>query len=286
MTHLLSRPASPVADLAAPPALTDAWGPVDQPASFVALAPVDLNALSDAELAKLLDDPDRGSDVRTALVSRYQGLVRSSAHQYQLPAQYYEDLVQVGFLGLMKAINNFDPAIRPDLRPYARACVDGEIKRYFRDKRWLIKVSRADQELLLAARKAHTDLATETGATPTDGQVAARLQVTPAQLRHAYQAHQAFAPGSLDAPLSGDDDRDISEIIGADDPHLAHSDTMTAVQQHWNELPAMQREILLLRFYGNLTQTQIAARLHCSQMHVSRLQARALTYLRTQLQAG
>jgi len=242
--------------------------------------------LSDSELARHLHDPGRRDSALEMLVSRYQAMVRALARQYQLPAQHYEDLTQAGYVGLMKAINNFDPAIRPDLRPYARACVDGEIKRYFRDKRWLIKVSRADQELLLAARKAHTDLAAETGATPTDGQVAARLQVTPAQLRHAYQAHQAFAPGSLDAPLSGDDDRDISEIIGADDPHLAHSDTMTAVQQHWNELPARQREILLLRFYGNLTQTQIAARLHCSQMHVSRLQARALTYLRTQLQAG
>ena len=243
--------------------------------------------LSDSELARHLHDPERRDPALDMLVRRYQGMVRALAHQYQLPAQHYEDLTQVGYVGLMKAINSFDPAIRPDLKPFARACVDGEIKRYFRDKRWLMRVSRSDQELLLAARKAHAELAAEIGGTPTDDDIAGRLKVTTGQLRHAYQAHQAFAPGSIDAPVPGDDgDREISEIIGAEDPQLARSDAMDAVQQHWKELPAMQREILLLRFYGNMTQTQIADRLHCSQMHVSRLQARALTFLRTRLQPG
>ncbi len=241
--------------------------------------------LSDSELARYLHDPERHDSALEMLVDRYQGMVRSLAHRYQLPAQHYEDLTQVGYVGLMKAINNFDPAIRPDLKPYARACVDGEIKRYFRDKRWLIRVSRSDQELLLAARKAQSDLAAEIGGTPTDEDVAGRLNVTTAELRHAYQSHQAFAPGSIDAPVSGDDDREIGEVIGAEDPRLAQSDTMSAVQQHWKELPATQREVLLMRFYGNMTQAQVADRLHCSQMHVSRLQSRALTFLRGRLQA-
>jgi RNA polymerase sigma-B factor len=242
--------------------------------------------LSDSELARDLRDPDRHDSALEMLVHRYQGMVRALARQYQLPAQHYEDLTQVGYVGLMKAINNFDPAIRPDLKPFARACVDGEIKRYFRDKRWLMRVSRSDQELLLAARKAQVDLAAEAGGTPTDEDVADRLKVTTAELRHAYLAHQAFAPGSIDAPVSGDDDRRIGEVIGAEDPQLAQSDAMDAVQQHWRELPAMQRQILLMRFYGNMTQAQIADRLHCSQMHVSRLQARALAFLRTRLQPG
>jgi RNA polymerase sigma-B factor len=242
--------------------------------------------LSDSELARHLHDPERHDSALEMLVYRYQAMVRALAHQYQLPAQHYEDLTQAGYVGLMKAINNFDPTIRPDLKPYARACVDGEIKRYFRDKRWLIRVSRSDQELLLAAKKAQADLAAEIGGTPTDDDVAGRLEVTTEELRHAYQAHQAFAPGSIDAPVSGDDERGIGEVIGAEDPQLALSDTMDAVQQHWKELPTTQREILLLRFYGNMTQVQVADRLHCSQMHVSRLQNRALTFLRKQLQAG
>ena len=242
--------------------------------------------LSDGELARRLRDPERHDLALEMLVHRYQAMVRSLAHQYQLPAQHYEDLTQAGYVGLMKAINNFDPTIRPDLKPYARACVDGEIKRYFRDKRWLIRVSRSDQELLLAAKTAQVDLAAEMGGTPTDDDVAGRLKVTTRELRHAYQAHQAFAPGSIDAPVSGDDDRGVGEVIGAEDPQLAISDTMDAVQQHWQELPTTQREVLLMRFYGNMTQAQVADRLHCSQMHVSRLQNRALKFLRKQLQAG
>ena len=241
--------------------------------------------LSDSELARFLHDPECREPALEMLVLRYQAMVRALARQYQLPAQHYEDLTQAGYVGLMKAINSFDPSIRPDLQPYARACVSGEIKRYFRDKRWLIRVSRTDQELLLAARKAQVELSAEVGGTPTDDDVAGRLNVTTAELRHAYQAHQAFAPGSIDAPVSGNDERGAAEVIGAEDPELARSDAMDAVQQYWKELPANQREVLLLRFYGNMTQAQVADRLHCSQMHVSRLQTWALTFLRTQLQA-
>jgi RNA polymerase sigma-B factor len=242
--------------------------------------------LSDSELARHLRDPERHDSALEMLVHRYQAMVRAVARRYQLPAQHYEDLTQAGYVGLMKAINSFDPTIWPELKPYARACVDGEIKRYFRDKRWLIRVGRADQELLLAAKKAESDLVAEVGRTPTDDEVAARLNVTTEKLQHAYLAHQAFAPGSIDAPVSGNDEREISEVIGAEDPRLAHSDAMDAVQQHWKELPANQREVLLMRFYGNMTQAQVADRLHCSQMHVSRLQSRALAFLRKRLQAG
>ena len=259
MAHLLSCPASPGED------------------------PFDLTALSDAELARLLDDPGHGDDARAALVSRYQALVRHSAHQYQLPAQYYEDLVQVGYLGLMKAINNFDPAVRQDLKPYAHSCVTGEIKRFFRDKRWLIRVSRTDQELFLNARKAHDDLAAELGATPTDEQIAGHLNVPVEALRHACQAHEAFAPDSLDAPVSASDDRDSGDLLGADDSALDRALDMDAVRLHWDELPGAQQQVLLMRFYGNMTQAQVADRLACSQMHVSRLQSRALAFLRNRL---
>jgi RNA polymerase sigma-B factor len=264
MTHLLSRAAAGQEPL-------------------VPSATPDLTMLSDAEVAKLLDDPQRGEDARYTLVARYQGLVRSSAHQYQLPAQYYEDLVQVGFLGLMKAINNFDPDVRQELKPYAHACVTGEIKRFFRDKRWLIRVSRTDQELLLNARKAQAELSAELGGTPTDGQVAARLDVTADALRHAYRAHEAFAPESLDAPVSVSDDRDSADLLGADDSALDITVDLDAVRLHWHELPPAQQQVLLMRFYGNMTQAQVAGKLGCSQMHVSRLQSRALAFLRQRL---
>jgi RNA polymerase sigma-B factor len=246
---------------------------------------LDLHTLTDAELAQLLDDPAHGDDARTTLVTRYQPLVRSSAHQYQLPAQHYEDLVQVGYLGLMKAINNFDPTVRQDLKPYAHSCVTGEIKRFFRDKRWLIRVSRTDQELFLNSKKAYAELAAELGATPTDDQVASRLDVSVEALRHAYQAHEAFAPESLDAPVSTSDDRDSGDLIGADDSALDRAVDMDSVRLHWDELPVPQQQILLMRFYGNMTQAQVAEKLSCSQMHVSRLQSRALAFLRSRLTA-
>jgi RNA polymerase sigma-B factor len=270
MTQLLPRPSSVEADEAYP---------------AIRSATPDLTALSDAELARLLDDPQLGDDARATLVSRYQTLVRSSAHQYQLPAQHYEDLVQVGYLGLMKAINNFDPTVREELKPYAHSCVTGEIKRFFRDKRWLIRVSRTDQELFLNAKKAHAELAAELSATPTDEQVADRLNVTTDALRHAYQAHEAFAPGSLDAPVSSSDDRGAADLLGADDLALDRAVDMDAVRLHWDELPVPQQKILLMRFYGNMTQAQVADKLSCSQMHVSRLQSRALAFLRKRLTA-
>ena len=244
-----------------------------------------LSGLSDRDLGGLLADPDHGDMAREILVYRYQPLVRALARQYQIPAQHHEDLVQAGYVGLMKAINSFDPSIREDLKPYARVCISGEMKRFFRDRRWLIRVSRGDQELLLAAKQAQAELAAELGATPCDEQVAERLNVSPGALRHAYQAHHAFAPGSLDAPASGDDEREVSELIGADDAAIDHSADMDAIRRHWHELPQAQQRILLLRFYGNMTQSQVAERLKCSQMHVSRLQGRALTFLRRRMLA-
>jgi RNA polymerase sigma-B factor len=282
MTHLLSRSPSS-APAPASRSTSPAPGPSVGPEPFVSSAAPDLTTLSDAEVARLLDDPQRGDDARSTLVSRYQGLVRAAAHQYQLPAQYYEDLVQVGFLGLMKAINNFDPEVREELKPYAHACVTGEIKRFFRDKRWLIRVSRTDQELFINARKAQAELGAELGGTPSDEQVAARLDVSPAALRHAYQAHEAFAPESLDAPVSVSDDRDAGDLLGADDSALDVAVDMDAVRLHWHELPSAQQRILLMRFYGNMTQAQVADKLDCSQMHVSRLQSRALAFLRQRL---
>jgi RNA polymerase sigma-B factor len=253
------------------------------PAHDAAVDSPGLSSLSDSELAGMLQDPEHSGGAREALVRRYRPMVRGLAGQYQIPAEHREDLVQVGYVGLMKAINSFDPAIREDLKPYARVCVSGEIKRFFRDKRWLIRVSRTDQELLLAAKPAQADLAAELGGTPTDEQLASRLDVSLDDLRHAYQAQQAFAPASLDAPVGDNDDRASGEIIGTDDEAFDQSVDMDSIRRYWDELPRRERRVLLLRFYGNMTQSQVADELHCSQMHVSRLQARALAFLRRRL---
>jgi RNA polymerase sigma-B factor len=245
----------------------------------------DLELLTDAELAALMRQPGRRDAACEALVTRYGSMVRSCAYRYHLPAQYTEELIQVGYVGLLKAINNFDPALSEKLAGYAQACVSGEIKRFFRDKRWQVRVGRADKELLLAARTVRAELVQQLGATPPDAEVARRLRVSVEALAAADLAGDAFAPTSLDAELATPDGLTLGDVLGSDDPELERTIDMAAVAAHWDELPRREQRILMMRFYGNMTQAQIAEQLGCSQMQVSRLQARALGHLRGRLLA-
>ena len=255
----------------------------------VRLSPhAELRALSDNALLARLRQLPRDSAERAAichiLVSRYAGLVRSCVWPYCRTPEPAEDLLQVGYLGLLKAINNFDPQHGDSLRAYAQPCISGEIKRHFRDRRWQLRVRRQDQELLLELRAAEEDLAQQLGRTPDDRELARCLGVSEDDVREARQAHQAFTTHSLDAPLSpGGDPAALGDLLGEDDPDLAHATDIEAVRAHLDELPEREQRILMWRFYGNLTQTQIGDRLGISQMHVSRLLERALTYLRGQI---
>jgi RNA polymerase sigma-B factor len=217
------------------------------------------------------------------LVRRYTPLVRACARQYMNSPESADDLVQVGYVGLLKAINNYDPAVGRELRAYAVPCITGEIKRHFRDKRWQVRVTRPVQELLLELRDAVEDLTHELGRRPAAGEVAARLGVTADELDEALQAANGFTALSLDAPVSGTSDGDPAELVdllGADDGGFERAEGMEAIESLWDQLPRREQRILLMRYYGNLTQEEIARRLGISQMHVSRLQARALTRLR------
>jgi RNA polymerase sigma-B factor len=218
------------------------------------------------------------------LTSRFAGLVRSCVRHYRSSPEPAEDLMQVGYVGLLKAINNFDPAFGNGLAAYAEPCVMGELKRHFRDKRWQIRVPRQAQELLLEIHKAAEELTQQLGRAPRDSEVAAWLGVTDADLRRARQAELAFSAYSLDMPLSDDDEPALlGDMIGADDEGAEHVTDIESVYTHLGDLPEREQRILMLRYYGNLTQTEIATRLGISQMHVSRLQTRALRYLHDQL---
>jgi len=251
----------------------------------------ELHALSDNALLARLRPLPRGSAEREAicelLVSRYASLVRSCVRPYLRSPEPAEDLLQVGYLGLLKAINNFDPGRGDSLGAYAAPCISGEIKRYFRDRRWQIRVLRQTQELLLELRAAEETLTQQLGRTPDDGELARDLGITQDDVRQARRAHLAFAACSLDAPLSGADEPALlGDILGEEDPALTHAVDIDAVRAHVGELPEREQRILMLRFYGNLTQEQIGDRLGVSQMHVSRLLERALAYLRTQITAS
>ena len=248
----------------------------------------ELNGLSDDELLVRFRALPRDSYEHAVaceiLVQRYERLVRSCVRQYRGSPEPVEDLMQVGYVGLLKAMNNFDPAFGSSLSAYAAPCVSGEIKRHFRDKRWQVHVRRSAQELLLELRKATEDLTHTLGRQPNDEELAERLGCSAEDLLEARQADLVFTAYSLDAPLSDrDDPAQLGDVLGGDDAGMEHTIDMEAVSTHWDELPQREQRILVMRFYGNLTQAEIGERLGISQMHVSRLLARALSHLRSRL---
>jgi len=248
----------------------------------------DLEEMPDAELLTLIQRSPRGSAVRDSacevLVNRYRPLVRSCVLRYKNSTEPHEELMQVGYVGLLKAINNFDPTLGNSLAGYAQPCVGGEIKRHFRDKRWQVHVKRSLQELRLQLRAVSADLTSELGRTPTDAELGRHLNVSEDDVRAARKADLAFQTASLDSPVTTQDgSASLGELLGDDDPQLEHVVDMQAVWAHWHELPDREQQLLLMRFYGNMTQSEIGAQLGISQMHVSRLLAEALGYLRAQL---
>ena len=213
-------------------------------------------------------------------MARYRGLVRACVNRYRASPEPTEDLVQVGYLGLMKAINNFDPGIGHSLGAYAQPCITGEIKRYFRDKRWHAHVERPVQELLLQVRSASQQLAQRLGRVPCDADLAEYLGVGEDAIRDVRQANLLMQPCSLDAPLAGQPEgASLADVLGQEDPAVEHTLMMQTLRAHWHELPRREQRILLMRFYSEMTQSQIGERLGISQMHVSRLLSHAIGYL-------
>jgi RNA polymerase sigma-B factor len=222
------------------------------------------------------------------LVRRYEFVVKACVRRYRDSPEPEEDLMQVGYLGLLKAINNFNPELGPGLVAYAQPCVSGELKRHFRDKRWQVRVQRSSQELMLAVRGIRASLTQELGRAPRDKELAEAAGISMADLREAEQAEMAFRPWYLDSPVSGEDDEGMTfgELLGGEDPGIDHAVDTEALWAHWAALPEREQRILAMRFYGNMTQAEIGSRLGISQMHVSRLLDAALTRLRGRLTDG
>jgi RNA polymerase sigma-B factor len=242
----------------------------------------------DRELAQAVqslprDDPRREAAL-TELVARYQSLVRACVHRYRSGPESADDLMQVGYLGLLKAISRFDTEIGDSLAAYAQPTISGELKRHFRDKRWQVHVRRSTQELRLRVIAATADLTQRLARSPTDAELAAHLEVALEDVLEAQLAGAAFQASSLDTPLSADaDSGSLADLIGEEDPGLEQTLDMQAVWTHLPELPEREQRLLMMRFYGNMTQSQIADRLGLSQMHVSRLLSHALGHLRERI---
>src|ERR1700746_2336512 len=239
----------------------------------------------DSELVKRVQSLPRDSEQRNAacekLVGRYESLVRSCAQRYRHSPESPEELMQVGYVGLLKAINNFDPSFGSNLASYAQPCIAGEIKRHFRDKRWHVHVKRSTKELRLELCRARAKLTQQLSRAPKDDELAEHLGISHDQLRDAQRADLAFQASSLDAPRSaGPDPGNLADILGEDDPQLEHTLDIESVWAHWGDLPEREQRLLMMRFYGNMTQAEIGERLGISQMQGARPPAGALDYLR------
>jgi RNA polymerase sigma-B factor len=250
--------------------------------------PQRLAGLDDRALLEIVRSVPLASALRDAacesLVGRYRPLVWSCVQRYRSSPEPTDDLMQVGYVGLLKAINNFDPAFGGSLSAYAQPCISGEIKRHFRDKRWQIHVKRSVKDLVLEIREATRQLTQDLGRVPSESDLARHLGVSGDDLRDARRAEMAFQPFSLDAPLAGQSGTaSLADLLGEEDPRMERMLGILAVATHWGELPQREQRILVMRFYDEMTQVQIGEELGISQMHVSRLLAHALEYLRPRL---
>ena len=210
-------------------------------------------------------------------------LVRRLASRYANRGEEVEDLVQVGSLGLLKAIDRFDLSRDLRLSTFAVPTVLGEIKRHFRDRVWAMRMPRDLQELNAKLGRATERLTVSLGRSPTIDELAAGTQSTPERVLDALQGAQNFTAVSLDEPLG--DGRDAMDTLGSEDDEFETADQRDLVRQGLDGVPQREREILLLRFYDGLTQREIADRVGLSQMHVSRLIRRALEAARDRLDA-
>ncbi|HTA15518.1 MAG TPA: SigB/SigF/SigG family RNA polymerase sigma factor [Solirubrobacteraceae bacterium] len=219
---------------------------------------------------------------REALVQRFMPLTRSLARRYDRSSEPFEDLLQVASVGLLKALDRFDPARGHSFPSFAVPTILGEMRRYFRDCGWSIHVPRGDQERALKVRDAQETLTNEHGHAPTVNQLAVYLELDAEQVIDALQATQAYEALSLDAPRPGAEDEATSfgDSMGHEDERyeLVELDaTLVAALKH---IPGRERAMLHMRFVEDLTQTEIATRIGISQMQVSRLLRRSLDQLR------
>jgi RNA polymerase sigma-B factor len=227
-----------------------------------------------------------GSDVRDELVRMHLPLVEYLARRFRNRGEPLEDLVQVATIGLIKSIDRFDLERGVEFSTYATPTIVGEIKRHFRDKGWAIRVPRRLQELKLTLAKATGELSQTLGRSPTVAELATHLGLQEEEILEGLESANAYSAVSLDATDSSDDDSPaVSDSLGMVDEALEGVEYRESLKPLLDKLPAREKKILVLRFFGNMTQSQIAAELGISQMHVSRLLARTLTQLREGLLA-
>jgi RNA polymerase sigma-B factor len=236
-------------------------------------------------LRKYHEDGDLAA--REKLIEQYMSLVRSLARRYAYRGEQLEDLVQIGAIGLIKAIDRFDLERGVELTTYATPNIIGEIKRHFRDKGWAVRVPRGLQELNVQLSRLMEQLTVQLGRSPTIPELAKASGSTEEEVLEALESGRAYSSLSLSSGGGGDgeDDLDPLESIGSEEQQYEVSENRAVLAPGFKALDERERMILQLRFFDGLTQSQIAQQVGISQMHVSRLIRRSLEKIRSEIAA-
>jgi RNA polymerase sigma-B factor len=232
---------------------------------------------------RLLERYHRHGDraARDALVERFLPLARQLARRYQRGGEPLDDLIQVASLGLLKAIDRFEPDRETAFSSFAVPTILGELKRHFRDRGWSVRVPRDLQELAVRVDRVAEELSRQLGRAPTPDEIAENIGATAEQVLEAREAAGAYRAVSLDRPHDDDEEGDgMAETMGVEDPGFGLAEDAVTVERLMAVLSDREREVLRLRFAEDLTQSEIGARVGVSQMHVSRLIRHAVARLR------
>ena len=241
-------------------------------------------------LFSVLRDPTSSpagrAEARDELVNLHLPLVEHCARRFRNRGEPFEDLVQVGTIGLIKAVDRFETDRGVEFSTYATPTVIGEIKRHFRDKGWAIRVPRRLQELRMQIGAATAELTQRLGRSPTPRELAETLGCTIEEIMEGIESSHAYATLSLDASDDSDDGPpSMLASLGINDANIEHVEIRESIKPLLEGLGEREKRILLLRFFRNMTQSQIAEEIGVSQMHVSRLLSRTLSQLRVSLEA-
>ena len=223
-------------------------------------------------------------DARERALVELMPLVRALASRYAGRGEPFEDLVQVGSIGLIKAVDRFDVDRGVDFASYAVPTIVGEIRRHFRDKAWAMHVPRRLKELSLRLSRVLDQLTTELGRSPTIAELAKAAGVEEEEAIDALDSMNAYSTRSLSAPFDDDSDDSLSEKLGRDEAGYGEVEDGALVAAGLDALDERERRIVELRFFEEMTQSQIASEIGISQMHVSRLLRRALVTMRGRIE--
>ena len=252
--------------------------------------PTPLTAIKQASAAffVVLDDPDSSEPARSVardgLVRLHLPLVEHCARRFRNRGEPFEDLVQVGTIGLIKSVDRFDTGRGVEFSTYATPTIIGEIKRYFRDKGWAIRVPRRLQELRMQISGATAELTQSLGRAPTPSELAGVIGCPVEEIIEGIESSNAYSTLSLDAGDSSDEGgMSMLDTMGIDDLGIEHVELRESLKPLLESLPPREKNILMLRFFKNMTQSQIASEIGVSQMHISRLLNKTLEHLRGSL---